>query len=364
MSRCELLSRRLAKHRRVSTGESLRSALPAVERGLKGLSRSERGLLAAALSYVDRSQSVHDTTSPLVAEHVRQAVLPDAIDRPQQELEAGIVEAASRAINDLHDFPPVSVCRPARCFHAVIPGDGYLTLILKPTALGPLLAELVPRDVDGEVHGVVGLRYRLYRRHLELYLVDHPATTRVVLTGLSSTEMKAGLAYLDAVVAVCPNYPRVDQRSPDRLSRSEQLDLTLYDRAYGPVQLTSGLLRRIAVLHTGLWVRTWTHGCSSLQVEWTGSLPTTTSTAAKFADPITGLPGAQLQVDPTSGEPRRVSQPQGPRCPRHLNFGPPELVFRPTDEPKTDADRLLQQLPPSPHPGWVAWQAVLTDGRR
>lgn len=47
----------------------------------------------------------------------------------------------------------MSVCRPARCFHAVIPGDGYLTLILEPTALGPLLAELVPRDVDGEVHG-------------------------------------------------------------------------------------------------------------------------------------------------------------------------------------------------------------------
>lgn len=290
MSRSELLSRKLAEHRRVSTGESLRSAVPAVEDGLKHLSRSERGLLAAALSCVGDSRSIPGVSGPVLAEHVRQAVLPDAPCRPQQELEAGIVEAASRAINDLHNFPPVSISRPARCIRAAIPAVDHLILILEPNALGPLLTELLPRDVDGQLHGVVGLRYRVHRRHLELYLVDHPATTRVVLTGLSGAELKASLAYTDAMVAAGADHPRVDQYSPGRLSASEQLDLTRYDRSYGPVQLTSRLLRRIAVLRDGLWIRIWTHGCDSLQVEWAGPAPTTVSAAARFVDPSPGFP--------------------------------------------------------------------------
>lgn len=360
MSRHELLSRQLAAHRSASTGEGLRSALPAVEGGLARLSRNERSLLATTISGITDAAASADGASPVLAEHIGQAVLPDASGRPQQELEAGIVEAASRALNDLHEFPPVSICRPARFFRAAIPAADCLTLILEPNVLGPLLTALVPHEVEDEVQGVVGLRYRLYRRHLELYLVDHPTSTKVVFAASDRAELKAGLTYTDAMFASTASCQRVDQRFPDRLSRSEQLDLSRFDRAFGPVQFTSGLLRRIAVLREGLWIRTWTHGCNSLQVEWAGESPTPADAALKLTDPITGFPGTQLYLDPTTGVPRRLVQPSGTRCPRHTSFSPPQLTFRPTSAPSPDSDDRLPQNWQPPHPGWDAWRSVAT----
>ena len=161
-----------------------------------------------------------------------------------------------------------------------------------------------------------------------------------------------------------PSFPRVDQHFPDQLSASEQQDLKRFDRAFGPVQFTSGLLRRIAVLHDGLWIRTWTHGCNSLQVEWAGETPTPAEAALKLTDPITGFPSTQLHLDPLTGAPRRLVQPSGTRCPRHANFGPPQLAFRPTSAPSPDSDDRLPQHWQPPHPGWDAWQSAITATTR
>ncbi|MDQ3576896.1 MAG: hypothetical protein M3443_04695 [Actinomycetota bacterium] len=305
-----------------------------------------------------------DDALPAVAEELRRAVLPDAVSRAQQELEAGLVAAASKAIRALHRYPKPSLCRPATIFKAAIPDADHVRLVLEPIALGPLLSALLPQHIDDEVYGVVGLRYRVRRRSIELFLVDHPHTTGVTLTGLTRRELRAALAYVTADLDDNEHPTWIGEVFPHRLSPAERLDLEQYGRVFGPAHLMSGLLRRIGVLRGALWMRTWNSGCDSLPVEWPEPSPEHVEVATKLTHPIVGLPGGRTLATVTYGRLRRLHQPDGPLCPRHnnTNCGPVEIVFRSAEAPTPEGDRELQKWSPGAvSPAWSAWAATLQE---
>lgn len=185
----------LLNRRRVATGESHQEALTALQCAMTKLFH------AGWANVADHLALTHPVMrAPL--DVVQEVALPRARHLAQAELEAGILEAVSNSINHLHNRPPFNLHRQARVIDSVSPRFDKLTLHVVPHALGPLVTELLPTTYDDptmdEIYGLPGLRYDIGRRHVRLYLVDHPTTTRVDLLGITRTQWKAALAYRSA----------------------------------------------------------------------------------------------------------------------------------------------------------------------
>ncbi|MBV9845659.1 MAG: hypothetical protein JOZ47_11360 [Kutzneria sp.] len=179
------LIRRLADLRSIYTGETDSSVLPSISQGGQRLDARDRALLLEALDHNWATRAMGENSLPPPATHIRQALLPDARTPGQREFEAAVLAAASRAVNYLHLRRPANLLRPARVFRMVRPQPVELVLHVEPCSLAPLLLELMPRITEDDVLGVPGLRARLHRRHVELYLVDTDPVATVLLAGVS-----------------------------------------------------------------------------------------------------------------------------------------------------------------------------------
>jgi hypothetical protein len=198
------LLRRLTELRRCYTGETDSSVVPAISQGLHGLDTHDRAQLLEVLDHNYVTRLMGEPSHVRLPTRIRHAVLPHAATPAQQELEACVLAAASRAVNHLLLRPPADLSRPARIFRMVrsLPDD--LVIHLEPLALAPLLAELLPKTVNDDIQGVPGLRVKPHRRHLELHLIDTDTTAMVLLATTSHRQWTAALAYIDAA---CPGTP-------------------------------------------------------------------------------------------------------------------------------------------------------------
>lgn len=351
---------RLLRHRRVATGESHQEAVSALQRTVAGLSPAnwEKGagwLVPPARETVE------------YLDVLREAALPAATHFAQAELEAGILEAASDSINHLHNRPTASLLRQARVIAAVSPLPEKLMLHVVPHALGPLITELIPTRFDDapgtdEVHGVPGLRYAIGRRHVRLYLVDHPKTTRVDLLNVTRTQWKAALAYRAAFrrdpVGAC-----LAARHPHSLAPEENMHLAHYRRVYGPAELASAVLRRIGLFREALWLKVWPDGPDHLHVEWPGDTPTRRAISMHLADGPTAIPNAilhsftEIEIDRSPAHPgvEQPSRHQPPARPSRRQT----LRLRRTSFPRSDDSDLMRNFRRHARPEWDVWQQAV-----
>jgi hypothetical protein len=170
--------------------------------------------------------------------------------------------------------------------------DG-LILHISTQTLAVLLTELLPRDHDGHLMGLAGLRYRLHRRHLELVLADAEPTVHVAVASTSYRQFAAALAFATTASEFAAD-PR-DEPAP--LSELEQAAIAL-DRSPGPVALASSLLRRFGLFRTASWISIEPIGSTCLRIDWAGG-STPAQVAAMLTHPIAGLPDDRFSATTT-----------------------------------------------------------------
>ncbi|AHH94075.1 hypothetical protein KALB_700 [Kutzneria albida DSM 43870] len=234
--------------------------MPALVQALDPLGTGDRRLLLDALDElldVPLSPAVH------------RAVLPDARTSDQQYLEAGILYAASRV-------------SPAAVFRMVRPLGHELWLHIRDEAVTPLLAELLPRVTTNGLGGVPGLRISLYRRHIELYLVDSDA--RVLLSGVTYRQWADTLS----AFSTCGDVPLWGQwKHPHPLTDTERAASRREHVAAAAV--SSALLRRISLFTTVPRIVHSPFALGACGVDWSEG-PSTSEIAGVLMNPVCGLP--------------------------------------------------------------------------
>ncbi|MEV8609469.1 hypothetical protein AB0383_16310 [Amycolatopsis sp. NPDC051373] len=343
----------LVERRRTRTGESFQKAKDQLIAGASGLSADERSDLRTLATATMMPAPFGPEVD--VPPAVRNAALPDAATNAQIELESGVLDAVTRAVNHLHTHPEGGLTRPAVVLQSVTPLRDRLQIRVDPIAVAPLLYEILPSEFEGEVSGVKGLRVRLHRRSMELFLIDFPDAV-VELVGTARQAWHAAEAYRavrnrDELATDV----RLYRAAPDTLTQVETQALDSYGRAFGPAEVASGLLRRIALLRDALWIRTWPTGCAHFNVEWPGDNPRRSEAALALADPLFGLPGAEIETQAMMQIPaRRVSCGHGDQCNTH------HLRFRFTELPDSNqSGSALSALQAYARPEWDAWQRAL-----
>jgi hypothetical protein len=294
------LVRRLADLRRAYTGETDSSVHPAMSQACQQLGADERRLLAVACDRHFESRLLGaDDADPLPPE-VRALVLPDATSPRQQELDAAILLAASRAASYLHPWPDVArwlTARPGRLVRMVRPQPSELFLHLEAAVLAPLMLELLPRITEtGTVAGLPGLRATLHRRHVELYMLGTEPTARVQLANVSYRAWSAALAFTEAAYPE-PNPLRWLGNDPTPLTEPELTALATCSTEAAVTALASCLLRRLGLLAQAQQLNVSMPSPGLLRLRWCGQ-PTAAAVATKLVHPITGLPGDRFLVVP------------------------------------------------------------------
>ncbi|GAA0648377.1 hypothetical protein GCM10010174_84750 [Kutzneria viridogrisea] len=286
------LIRRLAELRSSYTGETDSSVLPAISQGGQLLDPDERAQLLSTLAHNWVTRALGENSLPPLPARIRQAVLPDATTRDQRELESGILAAAGRAVNYLHLRRPADLLRPARVFRMVrsLPGD--LVLHIEPPALAPLMLELMPRITADDVLGLPGLRARLHRRHVELYLVDTDPPATVLISNVSYRQWLAAMAFLDAELA--GERASCWTCSPEPLTPQESHAVGEGRRDVVGIEVLSALLRRIRLTGDTLWSSVRVED-GRIHVDWAGGA-TTPTVAAGLIHPLFGLPGDEFDI--------------------------------------------------------------------
>lgn len=282
------LFRRLCALRRIYTGETDSSLLPTVTAAMSTLSTSDRMAILTTLDSGFETRLLGENMLPPVEKHVRRAVLADTADLGQQQLDAAILFALGRIAP--YQWPetdvvaPMPVCRIVRPVTADTPDTTQMTLHLRPASTAPLCATLLPRVVDGTVHGLAGLRVSMHRRHVRFHLADSAPSVSVALAGTSAREWSAMLAFAHAVTG--HEWPLVFD---DPLTDPERAAIAA-GRVPGPVAVASALLRRLRVLGDTFWLTVCAVGADGIRVEWAGGR-SAAQVAAALVHPLAGLPG-------------------------------------------------------------------------
>jgi hypothetical protein len=176
----------------------------------------------------------------------------------------------------------------------VRPTTDGLILHISTQTLAVLLAELLPREHDGHLAGLAGLRWRLHRRHLELVLADAGPTVHVAVASTSYRQFAAALAFATTAAGFAAD-PR-DEPAP--LSELEQVAIAL-DQAPVPVALASSLLRRFGLFRMASWISIEPTGSTCLRLDWAGG-STPAQVAAMLTHPIAGLPNDRFHAVTTT----------------------------------------------------------------
>ncbi|MBA8925950.1 hypothetical protein BC739_003149 [Kutzneria viridogrisea] len=175
--------------RRVYTAEPVHAASEAVARNRYTLTVPERQVLT---DVIEGARNATTTPIPL-PDAMRQCLFPDATTPGQQQLEAAVLRG-------LTSGRPLRLPPDNRPVVRVTPLPERLSLGLHPHLLTRLLTELMPRLVDGTVHGLPGLRLRLVRRTLvaRLYGAGDPVP-EVTFQAVGRAGWVACLAYAHTV---------------------------------------------------------------------------------------------------------------------------------------------------------------------
>jgi hypothetical protein len=346
------LVRRLADLRRCYTGETHSSVLPAISQGGQPLGIAERALLLEALDQGYEAQMFGKGCAP-VPQAVRQAIFPEASSAEQCELEAAILAAAGRVVNYLHLRPPADLSRQAGVFRMVRPQQVELVLHLEPTVVGPLLLELIPQVTSDGVRGVPGLRARVHRRHIELFLLDTDPRATVLLSNISYRQWNAAIAFVEAAAPDVEQMRWIgDDVAP--LTTPERIALAQEHRHQGPAGLMSAVLRRSAMFSAAPWYMVGARDCGTLMIEW----PTGVSVAeiaAKLLHPIFGLPGEALRVLHPDEDLFVITDLAGSCCPKHVRSGVPTLLLRRSCGPCGGVGPGMRDVSAA----WSAWESAL-----
>ncbi len=276
------LATSIAELRRAYTGEANNTLMPTVQRILAGLGHSQLTQLSSVVNGKAGGFNgrLLGRSSPTVDHKIRSTVLPDASTEAQRELETALLVAIGR----IHAYWPLDNDRPHRdVFSWVRPDESELVVSLAPQALAAVLAELTPREHDGRLHGLAGLRIRESRKQVELYLADTQPEAVVFVSNISHRQLAAALT-LSRTLTGCPTCP---DEHPHRLSEMEAL-FAASGRVPGPARLASAVLRRLGMLGQADRIAIETVG-SCLRLDWTGG-PTPASVATLLTHPVTGLP--------------------------------------------------------------------------
>ncbi|WP_020525155.1 hypothetical protein [Catelliglobosispora koreensis] len=338
------LEEQLVDRRIQVTGEARSLAIEQLRPTLAGLTRHHRRVLEAALHDADYRADAEQVID--LASHF----LGQAASQSQQELETEIAWASRKAVDYLQLRPGCGFTCSARVFHSATPSPhGTLTLQLCPDALPALLVDLLPRAVEDEVWGAVGLRYRQYRRCVELYLADQPQA-RVFLSGVKAKTWKAAVAFAQSVF---DEPPRWTWNRSEALTWEERKDLGQWTRTHGPVALTSGILRRHNAFGGALWSKWWASG-NHLSIEWPDG-PPRDETAYLLVNNLFGMPECTVDRTDAHATYSIVDQP-GP--------GDVNAALRSTTMPEQpEGDAMLTRL--SSHSkvshAWLAYWASTSE---
>lgn len=279
--------------RRRQTGEPRRELKQAMKGLAAELSPAQKATIDEALHPANSAADGREHEVGIDPD-LKHRILPSAFDRAQQELEAAVFHALVRASDRLGSHPTAWCYRFGQLVRQVRPEPDRLRLTLNPVILGPLLAELLPTEADpaegDALYGTAGVRMRMDRSGLELYLVDSDPRATVVLSGITRNIVRDAKAYLaedrlSSVLRLCAN-------SPDALSPTEKTWLHEVRRVYGPVHVTSGLLRRIRLFADTPWIKSTPRGTAELVVEWAGA-PTQQAVLAMLCHPATTIAAAR-----------------------------------------------------------------------
>jgi hypothetical protein len=295
------LVRRLALLRRLYTGETDSSLMPVVTTACQRMVAEERQLLLQTLNRDYSQRLLGDDNAAPLPPALRAALLPDADTRPQQELEAAVLLAASRSAGYLHPWPGIAhwlTTRPSQLVRMVRPQPkSELVLHLDAITLAPLLLELLPRmTAEDAVAGLPGLRATLHRRHIELVWFGTDAPTRIQLANVSYRAWSAALAFAEAA------YPEPDPlrwlgNDPTPLLPQE-LEALADRRLSGELTaLASWLLRRLKLLGQAQRLHVSAPKPDQLQVRWSGG-STAAAVATKLVHPIMGFSGDKFAAVP------------------------------------------------------------------
>jgi hypothetical protein len=146
---------RMARLRRSYTGETQSTVLPEIRNGLEALNPEDRAQLVGAFT-----NTFHEPLSL----RAKAALIPEAGTPSQQHLEAAVLKASSR-----NAFTQRQVFWMVR-----------------------------PRVNDDGLLGIVGLRARVFRRHVELHLLDTDQPATVALAGVAYRRWTEVLDMIDA----------------------------------------------------------------------------------------------------------------------------------------------------------------------
>jgi hypothetical protein len=293
------LIHRLARRRAARTGENLGTAHRAVYAAVERLTLDECRFLRAA----PRCQ--------VPPNRLRQAVLPDATGA-QAILETALL----MSLRYVEPGTPSGDDPSYRVIRWASPAPESLLLKLRPHALVSFLAAVLPYRDDWEFRGVAGLRARPSRRHVRLFLLDHPETTGVMLAGVTRREWTAALT---AVMAQKTDdgidnwlLPPADTFMPGERDAIAEA----WPRTATTAHLGSGLLRRIGSLRDAAWVDLWWGLCHGIHLDWPADPSRRQEVAELLTDPLVGLPGQGWSFESAYGNDIRVASPEGPGCRR------------------------------------------------
>jgi len=279
-----ILAQRIGELRRAYTSETDTTLFFAADAIHAALDLTQRTDVTRVLDG-DYGARLLGDPGPAVAPTIRSAVLLDTTTTPQQELETALLLALGRVHTHYRHNPamtPRAVCRMVR------PTSEEMILHLSPQTLAVVLAELLPREHDGRLVGLAGLRWRLLRRHVELFLADAGPAVHVSIASTSHRQLTAAMAFATSItgLTVSPN----DEPAP--VSELEELAIA-FGRVPGPVPVASALLRRFGLFHRADWLSIYPAGSSCLRFDWGGGV-SPAQVAARLAHPIAGLPTDQF----------------------------------------------------------------------
>lgn len=278
----------LGKLRRAYTAESDSVLVPTVGEAINSFTTEDRALVREVLGAGFETRLLGENPLPPLSNRIRRAVLADATNPTQQQLEAGILYALGRI--SPYQWPETTVVAPMPVCEMVRPGDETATALNQgASAATPMIATLLPHSVDGNMRGLAGLRAQTHRRYVKLYLADSAATGSVALTGTILPLWDSMLGF--ARVVTGHEWP-IPFEEP--LTEPERAVIAA-GRVPGPVPVASALLRRLRILGTTVWLTIHPDGPTGLRVSWSGGR-TAAQVAIALVHPLTGLPGDRFVV--------------------------------------------------------------------
>jgi hypothetical protein len=159
---------------------------------------------------------------------------------------------------------------------------------------------LLPCVNGGSYRGVAGLRFKVNRRHIRLYLGDARPVSSVQLSNVSFRQVLAAVSF----VSVITGYD-FGVRFDRPLGEWERAAVRL-GRVPGAVGAASSLLRRVNLMRDASQLSVCMHNPAVVRLGWQGGR-SPESVASLLAHPVVGLPSGVVELSAGEGFPGSCS---------------------------------------------------------